>query len=816
MPYGTPRSRPFRGALAVVSLLAAVVGGAAPASGRAATGPTTAWHRGSFAVDTANVVRRSDAVLTRPNTDPRQSMPLGNGTLGAAVWAANGFTAQLNRSGTFPDRRSPGQLVIPGLSKLTGAPDFAGYLDPYDGMLHETGGGMALTAYVRARTAQLVVDVTGADPDVPQTAAVRLWDGRHPAARTDGKIATLAETWTDDTATGASGRTFGSLAGVSAGGRDVTASNPDGLTGQVSFTPDADGSFRVIVAAPAWTGGDALATAASVIKDDATKPASALAAAHLAWWHDYWRTAGLIKITSSDGSGEYVENLRTLYLYDAAAERGGPLPGSQAGLADLFNFSQDRQDWYPAGYWFWNLRMQVQANLSAGESFLNDPVFRLYRDDIPAISAWTAAHMPGREGLCVPETMRFNGNGYYAGGDAASNASCDSTIAPSWNSLTVTTGAEIALWVWQEYLTTDDRSLLRADYPLMSGAARFLLSAATTGSDGYLHTRANAHETQWNVGDPTTDIVAMRALFPVVVRAARTLGVDGDLADRLQAAIAKIPPLPRTDIATKTRLLPPSADADGADMIGPSAEPAAPRHNSENLGLEAVWPYGLIGDGGALTDLAKRTYAARGYVNANDWSFDALQATRLGLASEVRADLLAATESYQIYPSGLASLSGSESGAPYVEQAGVTAATVSEALVQDYDGLLRIAPAWPVDWTGAGTVYVQHGTKVDVQIADGTPSTVAIVAGGDHPIAMRSPWPGRDVTVVDGRTGAKVLTPGSDATFTIPAHAGRSYLVELVSSPTTSLPFAPVGGSPATAVKHLGTRSIGVDSSIRG
>ena len=38
-------------------------------------------------------VRRSDIALGRPNTDPTQSVPVGNGTLGAALWAAGGFTA---------------------------------------------------------------------------------------------------------------------------------------------------------------------------------------------------------------------------------------------------------------------------------------------------------------------------------------------------------------------------------------------------------------------------------------------------------------------------------------------------------------------------------------------------------------------------------------------------------------------------------------------------------------------------------------------------------------------------------------------------
>jgi hypothetical protein len=797
--------------VAVLPALALAAMFTSPVAPAGAAGPTTAWQNGGFHVDTANVVRRSDVVLGKANSDPTQFMPLGNGTLGAAVWAANGFTAQLNRSDTFPDRKSPGQLVIPGLSRLTGASDFTGYLDLYDGMLHESGGGMTLTAYTRADSPELVVDVTGADPNSAQTAQVKLWSGRSPSAQASGSTAVLSQTWVDNSGQGASGQTFGSLAGVSAGGRNVASSNPDSQTAQVSFNPNSDGSYRVIVAAPTWTGGNALSTATSVIGNDTTAPGSTLSAGHLSWWHNYWGSAGIIKISSADGTGEYVENLRSLYLYFAAAERGGAFPGSQAGVADLFNFSQDHQDWFPAGYWFWNLRMQVQANLSAGETSLNSPILNLYQSNADNIASWTSSRVPGKQGLCVPETMRFNGNGYYNGGE--SNASCDALIAPSYNSLTFTSGAEIGLWVWQEYLATDDRNLLNNGYPIMSGAARFLLSEATTGTDGLLHTQANAHETQWNVSDPTTDIVAMQALFPVVVKAAQTLGVDSALVSQLNAAIPKIPPLPRTDTATQTQLLTPSADANGNDMIGLSTQPTATRHNSENLGLEAVWPYDLIGDSGNLYDLAKRTYTSRSYVNAGDWTFDSLQAARLGLSSEVKAALLAAAKSYQAYPSGLASLGGSKGSNPYVEQSGVTAATLSEALVQDYDGLLRIAPAWPSDWTGEGTVSIQHNSKVDVQVEGSKPVTVAILSGSNSSISMRSPWPGQPVTVVDGSTGATVVGSQSNATFTIPAQSGKSYLVELTASPTTSLPYAPVSGSPATNAKHLGSSSIGIDKS---
>ena len=796
------------GASAATALLVTGAAVAITAPQAVAAITTTAWQTGRFVVDIPDLVRRSDLVLGRPNTDPTQFMVLGNGTLGVAAWAASGFTAQLNRGDSFPDRKSPGQVVIPGLARLTGAADFTGVLDLYDGMLRESGGGMTLTAYVRADTAQLVIDVTGADPNATQTAQVKLWTGRNPTATASGSVAVLSETWLDNQGAGNSGQAFGSLAAVTAGGRNVVASTPSALVAQVSFQPNPDGSFRVIVAAPTWAGGDAVSTASAVINGDATKPPSTITAAHLGFWHTYWSTAGLVRISSPDGSGDYIENMRTLYLYDAAAQSRGNFPGTQAGVADLFNFNQDHQDWFPSGYWFWNLRMQVQANLSAGVFSLNDPTFRLYQSNVSAIASWTTAKMGGRVGLCVPETVRFNGNGTYNGG--TDGGSCDQTISPTFNSLTITTGAEIGLWIWQTYLMTDNAAFLATNYPVMRGAAQFLLAYATTGADGLLHTTANAHETQWNVTDPVTDILAMQALFPVVVEAAQVLNVDAALVSQLNAAIPKIPALPRTDTATKRQLLTASADAGGADMIGWSTQPTAAFHNDENLGLEAVFPYNVIGDTSPLFALARRTYTSRNWINANDWTFDPLHAARLGLASEVKSTLINATTTYQRYPSGLAAFNTSQLQEPYVEQAGVLAATVSEALVQDHDGLLRIAPAWPADWTGEGTVAIRHNSRVSVQTDGGTPSTVVIASGSSTPITMRSPWPGQSVTVIDS-TGATVVGAQTSASFTIPVQSGRTYLVERTASPTTALPFAAVTGAPASAARHLNAATLGID-----
>jgi hypothetical protein len=515
-------------------------------------------------------------------------------------------------------------------------------------------------------------------------------------------------------------------------------------------------------------------------------------------------------MTSSDGAADYLGALRTIYLFLSEAESGGIYPGSQAGVADLFNYLQDSQPWFPAGYWFWNLRMQVAANMTSGAFATNAPVFNLYASNVTNIEAWTMSKMGGRGGICVPETMRFNGNGYY--NDGESGGSCDQNIGPNYNAMTLTSGTEVALWVWQQYLMTQDHAFLVANYPIISQAATFLLAFATQGADGLLHTVANAHETQWNVQDPITDIIAMQALFPTLVSAAGVLGMDAALAAQAKAAEGKLPPWPRTDSGSHSQLLTATADAAGNDVIALSYQPTAAKHNSENLDLEAAWPYGLMGDGDSNTALGKRTYQSRMNQNTPDWSYDPLYAARLGLGSEVSSDLTTLTQRYQSFANGLGLWSGGTnngSSEPYVEQLGVVTAALNEALVQDYDGLLRIAPAWPQGWTGAGTIYIQGNSKVDVQVQNGTVVMAIVEAGSTGSIMVRNPWSGQSAVVVDGGTKATVVASTTANTLTVPTVAGHWYAI-VPAAMATALPTIDVTGTPATAKKTFGPVSIGL------
>ena len=768
------------------------------------------------AIDSYALAQQAQIVLERSNENAREAMPLGNGSLGAAVWAEDGMTVQLNRADTLPARLSPGQLVLPGLEKLARAADYKGSLDLATGEFVEQGGGMRAVAYIESATDALVVEVRGVDPAEEQTAEVRLWPPRQPRVLVRDGMGVLAETWQDERGAGASGETFGSLAAMEVDGLGVKLEARGTTVVRAKFRARGDGSYRVVVAAPAWRGGDAEGFAAATLQKAEAEPASA----HREWWRGFWGRAAPFQMSSANGEAQYLAQLRAIYLYTAAAEVGSHFPGSQAGIGDLFSSMRDDRHWDPSAYWHWNLRMQVAANLGAGVPELNRSYFALYRENLPAMEAWTKQHMGGRAGACVPETMRFNGKGYEneAWSTSGPGMNCAEDSKPFYNARTLSTGSEVALWIWRQYLETDDKAFLAANYPVMREAARFLLGYSTRDAAGVLHTApANAHENQWDVRDPLTDIAAMRVVFADVAQAAAVLGRDAELAGQLREAGQHLPALPQGEPSAKGVVLSEAAaKASETSVFVDSYEPGAAIHNVENIGLEPAWPYELTGPlaGDAADPLhavGVRTFYARANKNEADWSYDPVQAAHLGLGEEVRSTLLALTERYQVFPSGMAEFISHDF---FVEQIGVLTLALGDALVQqDAQGQVLVAPAWPKSWDADGTVALEHGVRVRVVVRGGGVAAVAVRTGRRRRVEVRNPWPGKKVRV-KGAGGAVRIVAG-DGSAAIVLHgsgAGGEVLLEPAGShgPVEALPVAG-GGAP----KRLGTRTIGLFAARR-
>lgn len=781
-------------------VVCAVVSGmtmAGPAAGKApveapagsadsSDGATTSWRQGAIQANVPNLVRRSNIVLTAPAFEPWQAMPLGNGVAGAAVWAQDGLTAQLNRVDIFPGHKSQGQLVVPGLAPMSQAADYRGTLDIYDGVLYQSGGGMTARTYFDATADRFVVEVTGVDPDSTLTADLKLWAPRTPKVAAGGRVAALGETFSDGAVT------TGALAALTTNGRDVSSSAVDAVTTRIAFKPAANGSFRLVVGNPSWNGKDLAGASARAVAGTGDAD---LLSGHQKWWHKFWQHAGVMKLGSANGEAEYLENLRQLQLYTTASSMRGAVPGSHGAVSTLFNSAKDFTDWSANHFWHFNLRSLVAANFASGTAELNRPYFKLYQERFDRLHAWVRAHMPGTEGLCVPEMTRYDGTGDGRPAYPAEIA-CDSSVPPAYTVRILTSGPEIALNMWKQYRYTGDKAFLDSSYAFMRDVTLFYLSYAKLGSDGRLHLRGvNSLENQWNTDDPTPDLAAMRVLFPLVRDLARERS-DHATSRRLAEAISKIP-----DFRTVTR--------GGTQVLAWSATDE-PSKNFQNPDLEPVWPWGVFSQG---SQLALDTFKQRVYPQNYDWGMDATWAARLGQAQTVRDLLIQGTKDFQIFPNGLSLYV--KNGDPasrrnfYMEWNGGVATALNEALVQSHGGLLRIAPAWPAAWDATASQVIEGGHTVDVEMRSGAVQLVGVRAKATEVLRVRNPWPGEQVRVFDAQSGTTVMiTKGAE--FRLPLRAGAAYGMERTSAPISSMTFEKLTGEPATTVKRLGTRTIGI------
>ena len=115
-------------------------------------------------------------------------------------------------------------------------------------------------------------------------------------------------------------------------------------------------------------------------------------------------------------------------------------------------------------------------------------------------------------------------------------------------------GVWLCQHVWEHYLFTDDLDFLKKYYPIMKGAAEFLLDILEVNPNyGYLTIPFSMSPEQGYFidGNPeemflapstTMDNALIRDLFPHCIEAAKILGVDSEFSGELAAVLEKIPP----------------------------------------------------------------------------------------------------------------------------------------------------------------------------------------------------------------------------------------------------------------------------------
>jgi alpha-L-fucosidase 2 len=297
-------------------------------------------------------------------------------------------------------------------------------------------------------------------------------------------------------------------------------------------------------------------------------------------------------------------------------------------------------------------------------------------------------------------------------------------------------GAWMAMALWRHYEFTKDETFLREQaYPVLKGAAEFILDYLVEDKDGYLvvtpstspenayiHPELNKPVRITRGSTYHTSIV--RVLFEAVVQGSKILDTNQRLRAKLDSSLRKLPPL---------RI---GADGTIQEWIEDYKEnDPKHRHVSHLIGLH---PFSLISDKDArLLDAARKTLEKRGFEGDVGWSnaWKICFFARIGDAEQAHWYLnrLIARNAFGnlmngCWPGRVFQIDGNFSGA----------AGIAEMLLQSRDGRIHLLPALPEAWPKGKVegLRVRGNCEVDIHWNAGklTRAVIKSLTGGTFQI----------------------------------------------------------------------------------
>lgn len=322
--------------------------------------------------------------------------------------------------------------------------------------------------------------------------------------------------------------------------------------------------------------------------------------------------------------------------------------------------------------------------------------------------------------------------------------------APSgglWWGLHPTGGSWMTTHLWEDYTFTHDKEVLKKGYPVLKGNAEFLYDYMTRDPrNGYLVTGPSispensfgSAQGNWPATMmPTVDRVMVWEIFNACIQSSKILNVDKDFAKKLSVAIKQLPPYRTNKYGGLREWM---EDYDDINVNH--------RHTSHLL---AMYPYSQI----SLAKTPELSKAVNNSLNrrmtAKDWE-DVEWSRALVICYNAR--LHKAEEAYNsinmligklgrenlltVSPEGIA-------GAPFdvfsFDGNPAGAAGIAEMLVQSHEGYVEFLPALPSAWANGhfSGLCVRGGAEVSATWNVGKIKEATLKATADGDFSMKIP-----------------------------------------------------------------------------
>jgi alpha-L-fucosidase 2 len=695
----------------------------------------------------AAALEACNVIWDTPSTGPLGSMPAGNGETGINLWVepSGDILLYVARTDALDENERPCKLgrVRVRLSPNPVAKGFKQTLNLAEGCIDLAFGAgderLNARVWINAHRQAVHLEMRSAQP-FSVSAAVELWRAverpfRGPAGgelREDHSVTAFPEAqrkiYPDTLVAGESDRItwyhrnrvspwrdslqLQELAGIAAVETDPLLHRTFGamLTGTnlvrksaTELTSGQPGTeVRIDIVTHTQVAPE-LADWTAAIRDEVTALAASDRpqqwAAHRQWWHEFWARSYIF--ASGTPEAEAVTRAYVLQRWVQACAGRGHFPIKFNGSLFVVerNYDPDYRRWGGA-YWFQNTRLIYWAMLASGDFDMMRPFFEMYFNMLPLSRERSRTYFH-HAGACFPEVASFWGanlNNY--GRHEPKVGSPSEWINGHYTRHHFNGMLELVALMIDYYRFTGDREFLRNR--LVPFARDILLwwdrHWPLDQRGRWIIAPANALETYWNATNNLPDVAGLRWNIDQL-RALPPGDLPDELRSLLDAMSPKVPELPRGQT--------------GGDPVLLATEPPLPaRMNHECPELYAVFPYRLFGVGKPDLALARATFAHRPEQGAMGWQNDDCQAAFLGLTEIARAYLVQRAQGKDPDSRFPVFWQTNYDWSPDQDHGSNLLKTLQTMLLQEAEGKILVAPAWPQAWDVTFRLHTAQQTVV--------------------------------------------------------------------------------------------------------